>query len=353
MTLLKSLFFCVLYGTVSLAITIFNKYTLAGYGVPSLILTLSQMAFSVCVLPLLHLTGSIRLRKLNWNIFLKVLPLALSFLSMVVTGLWSLRLLNIAVFSTLRRFSTLIIVFVEFKFSGILPPPKQLDSIWIMVSGAVLTSVGDLYFSFTGYSVCILNCFTTALYLHYVGKLGKKEKLTTNELLFYNNLISILFVLILSFFTGSFSVFVSSVKTHSSPGFWLAFLSSSALGLILNYTIFLNTQFNSPLATSITGQVKTIVQTVFGLFNTFGDASLTPSNLYGLLMGIVGSLVYSKLKFDEKRGSILLPVDEVDDQDLKKNKEHWIHKHSILVSGIFSFVVFIVGMNVIDRLISA
>ncbi|KAL0206208.1 hypothetical protein P9112_001515 [Eukaryota sp. TZLM1-RC] len=110
-----SLFFCFLYGSASLAITIFNKYTLAGYNVPSLILTLLQMTFSMLVLPFLHLTRFIKIRRLKWPVFLSVLPLALSFLAMVVTGLWSLRLINIAVFSTLRRFSTLIIVLVVLK----------------------------------------------------------------------------------------------------------------------------------------------------------------------------------------------------------------------------------------------
>lgn len=64
---------------------------------------------------------------------------------------------------------------------------------------------------------------------------------------------------------------------------------------LLNYLIFLCSTVNSPLTTSITGQLKNILQTLVGLF-LFGD--VIPTMAFGVGLGIstVASIFYGHVK---------------------------------------------------------
>jgi len=72
------------------------------------------------------------------------------------------------------------------------------------------------------------------------------------------------------------------------------------LAFLLNYAIFLCTTVNSALVTSVVGQIKTIATTVIGLF-LFGDVIITVMNSVGLCLGVLGSLWYSFIKYEQQR----------------------------------------------------
>jgi len=63
--------------------------------------------------------------------------------------------------------------------------------------------------------------------------------------------------------------------------------------------MFLCSTINSPLTTSITGQLKGILQTIFGLF-AFNGVDLTPALNVGLITSTVGGVWYGALKYNEQ-----------------------------------------------------
>lgn len=71
---------------------------------------------------------------------------------------------------------------------------------------------------------------------------------------------------------------------------------SSIQAFLLNYTIFLCSTYNSPLVTSVTGQIKAVVQTIGGLF-LFGAVPLTLPLIIGLLLGTFASFWYTQIKY--------------------------------------------------------
>ena len=74
---------------------------------------------------------------------------------------------------------------------------------------------------------------------------------------------------------------------------------SAIQAFLLNWFIFLCSTINSPLTTSVTGQIKSIVTTVLGLF-MFGDVELTTLLTIGLILSSVASIWYAKIKHDQK-----------------------------------------------------
>lgn len=73
------------------------------------------------------------------------------------------------------------------------------------------------------------------------------------------------------------------------------FFLSIGLGAFLNFFIFYCTSVNSPLTTSITGQVKNILTTVLGVV-IFNDLRIDPMNVLGLFVNGLGGVWYAYLK---------------------------------------------------------
>src|SRR5690349_20112905 len=104
--------------------------------------------------------------------------------------------------------------------------------------------------------------------------------------LYLNSLASLPFLVLLSFASNELYT-VASYPHLYSLSFQLSFLSSALLSFSLNYFIFWCTSSNSPLTTSVTGQVKNALCTFVSLL-----IFRVPYNyifITGLSIGMCGS----------------------------------------------------------------
>jgi len=299
---LKSFLAAALYAFISTSITFFNKAVLASYafGSPN-IMTLVQMICSMGFLVVLKWMGAISYPSPSMATARKVLPLSVAFMAMVLTGLGALKYLNIPMFNALRRATTLITMIGESWLLGARNTRIVQLTVWLMIGGAVLAGWFDFDFNAMGYFLVTLNCIATAAYLLYIAQLGKSSGLNTFGLMWYNNAQSIPFVLALCWYNGDFAE-VQSYPHLYDWDFMACFIFQSALAFLLNYSIFLCTQVNSALATSVTGQMKNIVTTAVGYFS-FGDVTYNAYNVMGLFVGVVASSWYSLLKYWESEAN--------------------------------------------------
>jgi len=188
-------------------------------------------------------------------------------------------------FNSLRRATTLITMVGESYLLGSRNTRLVQLTVWLMILGAMLAGAFDLDFSLVGYVLVGLNCVFTAAYLLLIAKLGKSSGLNSFGLMFYNNAQSLPLVLLICAVNGDFDE-VGSYDYLLDPSFLLCFLFQSALAFLLNYSIFLCTQINSALATSVTGQMKNIVTTAVG-YVAFGDVTFSAWNTVGVVLGVV------------------------------------------------------------------
>ena len=137
---------------------------------------------------------------------------------------------------------------------------------------------GDLSFDPRAYLSGFASVLSQSLYLLLVQKhaddIGAAESLHLNS---YNTLPMLLLCSILS---GELHLALRDFAL-SDIGFILTFTVVIVFGCLLNYMLFLCTTYNSALTTSITGTLKTIVQTVIGMF-TFGGISINVFTILGM-----------------------------------------------------------------------
>jgi len=287
------------YGATSVTITFFNKAVLSVYDFKySITLTLAQMLFCLVFLIAMKRFGVIRLVDFEWNTAKQVAPLAFFFVGMVLSGLAPLYYVNVPMYGALRRVTTFIVILGERFFLNKTTPTDEVLSVVFMVFGASVAGYGDLTFNLIGYVLVMINCVITALYLVYIAKTTAETKLDTFGLMYYNNILSFPFVLVMAFVFEYNDVI--NFPLASDYGFQICFVMSAVQAFLLNYFIFLCSTINSPLTTSITGQLKNILTTIFGLF-AFGDVQISGLLISGLVLSTIASVWYAWIKLDQKR----------------------------------------------------
>jgi len=213
---------------------------------------------------------------------------------MAITGLSALSYVNVPVFSALRRGVTLIVMLGEYLLLGKRTDRDESMSIYFMILGAVVAGWGDMHASFIGYALTLLNCVVTAGYLVFIKRTSQETKLDNFSLMLYNNMLSFVPVLIVTMYSEYTGLV--TFDNYFNIGFIICFMMSAVQAFLLNYLIFLCSTFNSPLATSVTGQIKTIVTTGLGLF-MFNDVKFTPFLILGLFISTVASFWYGQIKY--------------------------------------------------------
>jgi len=294
----KGFVVAVLYGVISITITFFNKAVFETYAFgASSFLTLAQGVFSIIFLVAMKQRKMLDYPDFSAETAKKLTSLAVSFCGMVLTGLAALKFVNVPMYSALRRLTTFIVIAGQYFMLGKTVSRDELNSVIMMVVGALIAGWGDLSFDPWGYFLTGLNCVVTALYLVEIAKKSKETGLNTFGLMFYNNLLSIPALFIIVYVT-EYHIIVD-YKQWTSLGFHFCFFMSAVQAFLLNYFMFLCSTINSPLTTSITGQLKSILQTLVGLF-TFGGVQITQSLGLGLLVSTAGGIWYGYIKYAEQ-----------------------------------------------------
>eukprot|EP00727_Mastigamoeba_balamuthi_P007787 m51a1_g3629 putative dmt family transporter: udpglucuronic acid udp-n- (323) ;mRNA; f:130498-132466 len=299
---LKGFLVAATYGVISISITFFNKAVLSVYKFPySNTLTLGQMLTALVFMWAMKRTALISYADFNLSTAKTMSPLALWFSGMVVTGLGSLGYVNVPVYNTLRRLTTFIVMAGEFVYLGKRVPRDEFLSVVLMVGGAFVMAYGDLTFNVFGYAMTLLNCVVTAGYLVCIKVTKNKTNCSEFEMMFYNNMLSVplIVVLVLALEWKS----VAAYEYLWDWGFLLCFFMSSVQAFLLNYFIFLCSTVNSPLTTSVTGQIKAIASSIIGLW-IFGDVIITALLLLGLLISSLGSVYYGVIKYNQQMAAI-------------------------------------------------
>jgi hypothetical protein len=87
-----------------------------------------------------------------------------------------------------------------------------------------------------------------------------------------------------------------------NPTFWFNFLVSALMGPVITYSSILCTTYNSPLATTITGNVKGLFITILGAA-IFPGFKATVSSVSGIGIALVGAAGYSYVSLRESRAT--------------------------------------------------
>eukprot|EP00047_Mylnosiga_fluctuans_P006309 m.246192 g.246192 ORF g.246192 m.246192 type:complete len:314 (-) comp14935_c0_seq1:117-1058(-) len=295
----------VFYGVSSIAIISVNKVVLTSYGFPSAsFVGLAQMVFTIFALYLARALGLVSFPGFDGSIIRKVFPLPLLFLLNLVTGLGGTQRISLPMFTMLRRFSILFTMILEHYLLNSKQTMSVQVSVALMIGGAAFAAMNDLSFDMYGYMMLLLNDIFTACNGVYVKKKLDAKDLGSFGLMLYNSLLSLPLMMAFMLMNPAELEEVFMFPLWSDRGFQSLFILSGLMGVVLTYSIFLCTQLNSALTTTVVGCFKNVFVSYIGIF-LGGDYIFSMLNFVGLNISVFGSIVYAVVKFKQQGTAVL------------------------------------------------
>ncbi|RYG98279.1 hypothetical protein EON65_51640 [archaeon] len=124
------------YGISSILVIFTNKAVMTSFRFPYVdFLATVQFVVTTIIMAVLIWLKKIDVPVLNWQITFEILPIAIMFLGNVICGLGSTNALSIPMFTALRRFSILMIMFCEWCLLNVKPSNPVMVSIGLMILG--------------------------------------------------------------------------------------------------------------------------------------------------------------------------------------------------------------------------
>ena len=300
---LTALAICAAYGTVSGTLALVNKSMLgslpaAVFSLVSVQLLLSLLVCSVGARwpgnPLALPPGGLTPALLH-----SASPVAVLYVANVATGLIGLSLTSVPLFFALRRLVPACILVVEWCVAGKVPSREVSASVAMLALGALMASWNTLSADAVGVGITFVNNLLTAALFVMQRRLSQSSGLTTFGLVQAVAVVALPLALALAWGTGEWLALAAMEARLWSARISGALLLSSALGIALSATSVLCTTYNSPLTTSITGNVKDLFVTAIGWW-LFGGFKATALSLCGIALSFVGAGLYSSLALGDK-----------------------------------------------------
>ncbi|KAJ6803388.1 GDP-mannose transporter GONST1 isoform X1 [Iris pallida] len=149
----------------SCSMILVNKYVLSGYDFNAgIFLMLYQNFVSVVAVSILSMLGVVSTEPLTWRLIRAWLPVNVIFVGMLVTSIFSLKYINVAMVTVLKNVTNVITALGETYLFQKRHENKVWVSLFLMIISAVSGGVTDLSFHAVGYTWQLVNCFLTASY---------------------------------------------------------------------------------------------------------------------------------------------------------------------------------------------
>ncbi|XP_019418344.1 PREDICTED: GDP-mannose transporter GONST2-like isoform X2 [Lupinus angustifolius] len=285
----------------SCSMIMLNKIVLSSFNFNAGIsLMFYQNLISTLVVVLLSLSGRISVEKLNWRLVRAWLPVNMIFIGMLVSGMYSLKYINIAMVTILKNVTNILTAIGELYLYRKRQSSKVWTAMFLMIISAVSGGITDLSFDVVGYGWQISNCVLTACYsltLRWVMDEAKKStksgSLNEVSMVLLNNLLSLPFAIILILIFGEWD-YVTHANVVKLPLFWVAATTSGLLGLSISFTSMWFLHQTGPTTYSLVGSLNKIPISIAGIL--VFKVPLSVSNLFSILFGLFAGVFFARAK---------------------------------------------------------
>ena len=200
-------------------------------------------------------------------------------------------MVNVPMFFCIRRLVSPTILLYEYLSQGKVADANVQAAVGTIMVGTLIAGWDTLSSDIVGYSITFLNNLCTAASSVSQKAFCDKTKLGALGTLYYTSLTALPLSLLMALVFGEFETLMAFKHLHDG-GFWFGFAVALSLGPLLTYSSILCTTYNSPLAMSITGNIKDLASTVLGAVLFKGFVATTKS-VGGLGLTFVGAGIYS------------------------------------------------------------
>ncbi|XP_068652350.1 GDP-mannose transporter GONST1-like isoform X2 [Aristolochia californica] len=237
--LLSGLAYCIS----SCSMILVNKFVLSSYDFNAgIALMLYQNFVSVVVVSTLSWVGVISTELLTWRLIRVWLPVNIIFVGMLITSMFSLKYINVAMVTILKNVTNVMTALGEMYLFNKRHKSKVWAALFLMIISAVSGGITDLSFHAVGYTWQIINCFLTASYsltlrrvMDTAKQATKSGNLNEFSMVLLNNVLSLPLGLLLVIAFNEVD-YLSQTPLLRMPMFWLVITLSGFLGLSISFT---------------------------------------------------------------------------------------------------------------------
>lgn len=299
--LLSGLAYCVS----SCSMILVNKFVLSSYNFNAgIFLMLYQNFVSVIIVMALSLMGLITTEPLTLRLIKVWFPVNVIFVGMLITSMFSLKYINVAMVTVLKNVTNVITAVGEMYLFSKHHDNRVWLALFLMIISAVSGGITDLSFNAVGYAWQIANCFLTASYSLTLRKTMDTAKQVTqsgnlNEfsMVLLNNTLSLPLGLILSFAFNEID-YLYNTPLLQLPSFWMVMTLSGLLGLAISFTSMWFLHQTGATTYSLVGSLNKIPLSIAGIVLFHVPTSL--QNSASILFGLVAGVVFARAKMREK-----------------------------------------------------
>ncbi|KAL6219849.1 hypothetical protein ACLB2K_007608 [Fragaria x ananassa] len=289
--LLSGLAYCIS----SCSMILVNKFVLSSYDFNAGIsLMLYQNFISVIIVSTLSLLGVISTEPLTWRLLKVWLPVNVIFVGMLITSMFSLKYINVAMVTVLKNVTNVITAVGEMYLFQKLHDSRVWAALFLMIISAISGGVTDLSFHAIGYAWQLANCFLTASYsltlrrvMDTAKHVTKSGKLNEFSMVLLNNFLSLPLGILLIFVFNEVD-YLFTTPLLRLPSFWLVITLSGILGLAISFTSMWFLHQTGATTYSLVGSLNKIPLSVAGivLFKVPTSLENSASIFFGLLAGV-------------------------------------------------------------------
>lgn len=285
----------------SCSMILLNKVVLSTYNFNAGIsLMFYQNLISTLIVVALSICGVVSVEKLSWKLIRVWLPVNIIFVGMLVSGMYSLKYINVAMVTILKNVTNIITAVGDYYLFRRHQNQKVWTAMFLMIISAVSGGVTDLSFDATGYAWQLINCVLTASYsltlrmvMEKAKQLTKSGSLNEVSMVFLNNSLSLPFGMILILMFDEWN-YVRNANVITMPMFWAAATLSGLLGLAISFTSMWFLGQTSPTTYSLVGSLNKIPMSLAGLL--LFNVPLSVPNLFSILFGLFAGVFFARAK---------------------------------------------------------
>ncbi|GLT81692.1 hypothetical protein SLE2022_001280 [Rubroshorea leprosula] len=285
----------------SCTMILLNKVVLSSYNFNAGIsLMFYQNLIACLVVAILSLCRAVSVERLNWKLTKVWIPVNVIFVGMLVSSMYSLKFINIAMVTILKNVTNIITAVGEWYIFR----KRQNQKVWIamlmMMISAFSGGITDLQFNPMRYTWQIMNCVLTAMYsltlrlvMDRAKQLTRSGSLNEISMVLLNNLLSLPFAMLLIFIFDEWK-YVINAEVIQLPMFWVAATASGLLGLAISFTSMWFLHQTGPTTYSLVGSLNKIPISVAGvvLFNV----PLSLPNMFSITFGLFAGIFFARAK---------------------------------------------------------
>lgn len=262
--------------------------------------------------------------------------MSLLLIGMIYTGSKTLQHLTVAMFTVFKNLTIIVVALGEERVFGSRITSLMWISFALMVTGSIIGGFNDLAFSSWGYFWMLLNSASSATYLLYMKWTIKKVGFADYDSVYYNNVLSLPVLVILSLVFEDWSAFRTRVvnDTLKSNLFLLTGMMTSGLaGFFISYTTAWSIRVSASTNYSMVGALNKLPVAVSGLiFFAKEREAVNLGYILSIIVAFTSGIVYSisqvlKKKEESNKSAEIEKLNEsvmtefYDDDNLKTSRK--------------------------------